>query len=340
MSNQAAWIPSAKSQLKVDSAPMPQPGPEEVVVKNAFIAINPVDWKIQDTGFVVKNYPNILGTDVAGEVVEVGSSIQRFKKGDRVLAHALGLADGKPEHGGFQLYTAVSEIVTAHIPSSLSFEKASVLPLSLSTAAAGLYQEGYLELPYPAKNAKSAGKSLLIWGGSSSVGSSAIQLAVASGVTVLTTASAKNQDYVKGLGAHHVFDHSSPAVVDHIVKSLKDSSDKFAGAYDAISEEATVKQCAQVVHDLGGGKIATVLPPPEGLPSDVQAVGVFATTVATKNKDVGNAIWRDFVPQALEDGHLQAKPDPLVIKGGLPKVQEGLDKLRKGVSAAKVVIEL
>jgi hypothetical protein len=55
---------------------------------------------------------------------------------------------------------------------------------------------------------------------------------------------------------------------------------------------------------------------------------------------VGTAVWHDFMPEALETGRFQAKPDPHVVKGGLSKVQEGMNMLRKGVSAKKVVIEI
>lgn len=86
-SNTAAWIESSKSNpLVVREAPYPTPSSDEVLIKNSAIAINPVDWKIQDYGMFLQNYPNILGTDVAGEVVEVGANVKDFKKGDRVMA--------------------------------------------------------------------------------------------------------------------------------------------------------------------------------------------------------------------------------------------------------------
>lgn len=83
--NKAAWIKAIHQPLTVDSAPYPTPGPGELVVKNAFVAVNPVDWKIQESGGFLTEYPWILGTDVAGEVVEVGARVTRFKKGDRVI---------------------------------------------------------------------------------------------------------------------------------------------------------------------------------------------------------------------------------------------------------------
>ena len=65
-----------------------------------------------------------------------------------------------------------------------------------------------------------------------------------------------------------------------------------------------------------------------------------ASTIATSQQEVGNAIWGQFVSKALEKGSLLARPDPVVLKGGLDKIQEGIDKLKQGVSAAKIVVEL
>jgi NADPH:quinone reductase-like Zn-dependent oxidoreductase len=186
--------------------------------------------------------------------------------------HALGRLTGDPKHGGFQLYTVAHEITVAPIPDSISYEKAVVLPLAISTAAAGLYQKGFLALPYPTINPKSTGKTILVWGGSSSVGSTAIQLAVGSGLSVYATASKKNLEYVKALGAKHVFDYSEATVVEDIVTSLKGS--EFVGSFDAISSPETLKAAADIVNQLGGGKIATVLSAASTeLPSGVTAVG-------------------------------------------------------------------
>jgi NADPH:quinone reductase-like Zn-dependent oxidoreductase len=168
---------------------------------------------------------------------------------------------GGPAYGGFQLYTVAKEITVAAIPESLPYEQAVVLPLSISTAAAGLYQKGFLEVPYPTIDPKPTGKTILT-----------IQFAVASGLTVVSTASKKNLEYVKALGAHHVFDYSSATVDQDIIATLKGST--FVGAFDAISLPESLKPTAEIVHQLGGGKIATVLgAPSEGLPSDVTTVG-------------------------------------------------------------------
>ncbi|KAF2086485.1 GroES-like protein [Saccharata proteae CBS 121410] len=335
MTNQAAYIPEKKGQLKVDDAPVGKPGKGEVLIKNSALAVNPVDWKIQDYGLFLQKYPNILGEDVAGTIEEVGEGVTRLQKGQRVIAHCDALGNGETSHAGFQLYTVATEILVSPIPDSLSFEQAVVLPLAISTAAAGLFQKNHLALPYPTLSAKPTGKTLLIWGGSSSVGLTAVQLAHAAGVKTVVTASKKNHDLVKQMGADVVVDYSSPNVTEEILAALKDG--EFAGVYDAISEPGTVKQCADIVDKLGGGKIALTLPPPENLPESVKPCGVFAITVATSDAEVGDAVWRKFVPEALSKGTLQAKPDPLVVGHGLDKAQEAMNKQKDGVSAKKVV---
>jgi NADPH:quinone reductase-like Zn-dependent oxidoreductase len=84
--NQAAWLIKADTPLEVGDAPFPSAKAGELVVKNAAVAINPLDCHMQDSGVFVQQWPTVFGCDVAGEVHEVGPDVQRFKKGDRVIA--------------------------------------------------------------------------------------------------------------------------------------------------------------------------------------------------------------------------------------------------------------
>ncbi|OCK79131.1 GroES-like protein [Lepidopterella palustris CBS 459.81] len=338
--NQAAWITEARSRpLKVDAAPDAKAGPGEVVVKNAAIAINPVDWKIQEWGIFVQKYPNVLGEDIAGEIVEVGSGVSHLKKGDRAIAHCIGLMTNDPKNGAFQLYTVCDALTVSPIPSTLSFERGAVLPLAISTAAVGLFAKDRLALPFPTTGAsKPTGKSVLIWGGSSSVGATAIQLAVAAGVEVVTIASKHNLDFVKSVGANHAFDYRSSSVVDDIVAAVKGTD--FAGVYDAIGSADAIKLWSQVIQKVGAGTFACTMPEPEGIPEGIKGGGITALTINNKDKDIGQAIWGKFIPEALANGSFQAKPDPQVITGGLSKIQEACDVLKKGISAGKVVVKV
>ncbi|KAL8933021.1 MAG: hypothetical protein Q9216_006559 [Gyalolechia sp. 2 TL-2023] len=337
-SNSAAWVVGEKVKpLEVKTAPYTLPGDNEILVKNAAVAVNPVDWVLQELAIMPLKYPTILGSDVAGEVVEVGKSVTKFKKGDRVLGLANWYASHHDSEAGFQLYIILQPFFTSAIPDDLSFDRACVVPLCLATAAAGLYQDDSLHLQHPTLDPQPMNKSLLIWGGASSVGSNAIQLAAASGYEVLTTSSAKNLEYVKKLGASHVFDYNEPNVIDDIVAAL-DAKGSDVGIFDAVSANGAVEACLEISsraqNDLF---VSTVRPPPKDLPSGIQAKMVYATVEDTS---AAKAIFENFLPQALADGKFVAAPDPYVVGRGLEHVQTGMDALKGGVSAKKVVITL
>lgn len=221
----------------------------------------------------------------------------------------------------------------------MSFEQGTVLPLGISTAAAGLYQKDYLGLQLPSVNAKPTGKTILVWGGASSVGSCAIQLLVHSGYEVFTTASKHNHDYCSQLGAKKVFDYNDNAVVSQIVEAMKGK--QVAGIYDSISLPPTIKACCEIASqaDIEKKFIASTLPGSnEQATAGVECKPVFAITIL--HNEVGPAVYEDFLPKALEKGEFKAKPDPQVIGSGLDKCQAGMDKSQAGVSAGKVVITL
>lgn len=337
-SNSAAWLAGEKVRpLEVKTAPYTSPGENEILVKNAAVAVNPVDCKLQELAIFPLQYPIILGSDVAGEVVEVGKSVTSFKKGDRVLGLANWHASQKNSEAGFQLYSILQPVFTSSIPDDLSFDRASVIPLCLATAAAGLYQDHSLHLQYPSLSPQPTSKTLLIWGGASCVGSNAIQLAIASGYEVITTASAKNFEYVKKLGASQVFDYNKANVIDDVVATL--DAKVTVGIFDAVSANGAIEACLEVSSKARNGLlVSTVRPLLQATPSGVQAI--FVQAAAIKDTNVGKAIFVDFLPQALASEKYVAAPDPHVVGKGLEHVQAGFDALAGGVSAEKVVISL
>ena len=273
MKNQAAWIPAAKARLEVKEAPTPQPEPHEVIVRNYAVAINPVDVVMQDMDRLIKAYPSVLGSDSAGEIVAVGADVTSCAVGDRVVATCDVIETGKPSNGAFQLYSATRATMVGKIPSHVSYTEASVLGMAMNTAAAGLYQKDNMGLPYPQVRRKSVGKSFLVWSGSSSVGSCAVQLAVASGYDVATTASTHNLDHCRSLGAKWVFDHSSSTVVEDIASALKGT--EFGGALDAVSKPDSLQKCGDIITQLGGYQfLESILPArfprPETLPEHIK----------------------------------------------------------------------
>ncbi|KAK3678416.1 hypothetical protein LTR78_001713 [Recurvomyces mirabilis] len=338
-SNQAAWLDGKEQKLRVASADMPKAEADDIVIKVFATAINPVDWKIQDSGYFVQTWPMIIGEDAAGEVVEVGSSVQRFKKGDRVTGHNISLASGQAADGAFQLYSRIKAAKAAHLPSNVSYASGSVLPLALDTAAVGLYSplEGDkgMGLPMPSLSPKPSGKTIVVWGGSSSVGALVIQLAVASGVKVVAVASSQNFDFCKKCGASEVYDYKKDSIVDDVVNGVKSVGGDFVGVYDAISlQDQSYDKVLPICEKLGGGVVPVVLGGPEKKPANVKTAQVFGINELT------HSIWENYVTSALEAGKLQCLPEPMIVGKGLGSVQAGFDANKKGVSAKKVVIEL
>jgi NADPH:quinone reductase-like Zn-dependent oxidoreductase len=337
--NKAAWIPAARAHpMEVGPAEYPKVGDGEVIVKAAAIAINPADWFIQTMGdqlFSFLKYPFCSGNDVAGTIVEVGNGVNNFKPGDRVFGVALGF---DAREGAFQEYVVLKAKVTAHIPTHLGFEQASVLPLGICTAAVGLYQKEMLGLDYPTLNPKPKGETLLIWAGASSVGTNAIQLAVASGYEVFTTASPKNFDYCKMLGASKVFDYHAANVAAELIEAFEGKT--CAGAF-AIQRGSELV-CYEVVAKVAGTKfVASAVPVvPDKVPEGVTAKFISASKGAGPT-EVGEMIWTKFLPAALEENKFKCLPEPLVVGQGLEKLQEAVDKGKmRGVSARKLVVTL
>ena len=238
-SNAAAWILAAKaSPLEVKEAPYPAPGPKDIVVQSAAVALNPLDYKIQDYNPVLIQpiqYPTILGCDLAGTIVAVGSEVATRKVGERVIAHCIGYAIGQPAGSAFQHFVALPEYFAVPLPDAVSFEAASVLPLACDSAMAGLFVADHLGLSAAGLGAHDSappapGSALLVWGGSSSVGCSAIQMARAAGYEVYTTASARNHALCESLGATKTFDHADANVEEAMVATLKGKT--VVGAFD------------------------------------------------------------------------------------------------------------
>lgn len=335
--NHAAYLKEKGAQLEVAEAPYTEPGEGQVLVKTAAIAINPIDWKVQALGFAVKTWPAIIGCDISGPVESVGPGVLGFSQGDRVFGHCLGLGAGDYAHSAFQEYVLLDVPVLAKIPENISFEEAAGLPLGINTASAGLFEEDKLGLVTPPSRA-GAGKALLVWGGSSSVGTCAIQLAAAAGYEVFAMASRRNHDLCTQLGASQVFDYNDGSLVENVVSAL--NGKEVVGAYDTISIESTVKACCEIIDRSGGRKmLVTTLAASAGaaLPG-FEVKSVFANTVAYNG--IGAKVWGNFLPTALKDGSFKPGLEPVSAGKGLGAIETALGLNKKGVSGKKVVVSI
>ncbi|CZR56294.1 related to oxidoreductase [Phialocephala subalpina] len=345
--NKAAYLITNGQPLEVKEAPYTSPSPSQIVIKSHAVAINPVDWATQAMGHIIFPWiklPTVIGSDVAGEVVELGTGVQKFNIGDRIVGQCLAFLHNNAAEGAFQEYVVLEESVTCKIPDSLSYENAAVLPLGLSTASCGLFQKDFLALDFPTLEPKPNGKWLLIWGGSTSVGCNAVQLATLAGYSVVSTSSPKNFELVKKLGAREVFDHNSPTAVEDIVKFLEGK--EIVGAF-AIGGPKTERNgfgagenCLEIVKRSEGVKFVAMAMhgPAELAPEGVKAA--FVTGGEFKSNEVGRMIYGEFLPKALAEGKYVCAPEALVVGKGLEKIEEAFAVQKKGVSAKKIVVSL
>jgi NADPH:quinone reductase-like Zn-dependent oxidoreductase len=189
-----------KNQGRLAEVPDPEPGIHDVLVKVHASSINLLDSKISKGEFKLilpYRFPLIMGNDVAGVVVRVGSGVRTFKPGDEVYARP---PDARI--GGFAELIAIKESALALKPNNTGMEQAAALPLVALTAWQVLVETARVK----------KGQKVFIQAGSGGVGSIAIQLAKHLGAFVATTTSTPNVEWVKALGADVVIDYTQQNV--------------------------------------------------------------------------------------------------------------------------------
>lgn len=175
--------------------PLPTIGDDEVLVKVMAAAVNPLELLIMSGSVkLIQNYkmPLTLGNECAGVVEKVGRKVRRFKAGDRVYAR-LPLA----KIGAFAEYVAITQTALAKMPAGYEYDVAAAIPLTGLTAYQGLVEELSAQ----------AGETLLIPGGSGSLGQMAVPIAKALGLHVIVTGNARAKERTLALGADEYLDY-------------------------------------------------------------------------------------------------------------------------------------
>ncbi|KAK4101426.1 GroES-like protein [Parathielavia hyrcaniae] len=357
--NLAAVLPSAGSDLVIQERAIPSPGPDEVLIRNHAIAVNPIDWKRQVLGLFIASYPTILGSDVSGVVEAVGFAVSSFKKGDRVLACAPVTVTGNPDHAAFQTYTVMPTSTVAKIPDALDFTQAATLPTSVGAATIALFDIFDLPLPPLATSTSNSTSTttpappvgILVWSGASSVGKTTIQLARLAGLQVFASASPRHHAGLRALGAAEVVDYRPPSAVNDLVAAAERAgSVEIRYAVDPISSDETLPLVLDVLSRVnnkrtGNGNGTTKLahlgrwPERVALPEGIEAVFVRGTAIWTERRDSAAGVFNELLSAWLEAG--EVVPQTVrVVEGGLGGLQTALNRLKKGVSGEKLVVEL
>lgn len=342
-----ALVTTGDGKVTVKEIPVPKPSEGEVLVKIHYAAQNPTDWK--SSGFA-KEAGRLVGCDFAGTVAESPDS--KWRPGTRVAGWVHGCLP-KPPRGVFAEYAIAESTLVFPIPESVSFQDAAVVPLAFATAVQALFQR--LQLPEPSKPAKSA-FPILINGGTSSVGKYAVQLAKMAGLFVIATASKRNHELLKQLGADATIDYNDADWVDQVKKV---SHENLEYAFDCISEKETTPVVAQCMSPTKGGHLMCILPRkttelPEELQSKVRVESTIAYTVFGRPIKYGEfdnhggetpadkAFWEKYLallPEYLESGRV--KPNKVKEFGGLEDIPKGFELHAQGkVSAEKLVYKI
>ncbi|ANC29898.1 NADP-dependent oxidoreductase [Isoptericola dokdonensis] len=236
----AFLVDEYKQPVHEAEVPEPAAGDHDVVVRVAAAGVNQLDERIREGAFksiLPYRTPLVLGHDVAGTVVAVGADVRDFSPGDRVFARPR-------DHriGTFAERIAVDESDLALAPESIDLVEAASLPLVALTAWQALVDFGDVR----------PGQNVLVHAGSGGVGSIAIQLAKHLGAHVATTASAKNADFVRELGADLVIDHRT-----------QDFEQELSG-YDVVLDSLGGENLARSLRILRtGGKAIGIAGPPD-----------------------------------------------------------------------------
>jgi NADPH:quinone reductase-like Zn-dependent oxidoreductase len=225
--------------LKYEDAPCPAAGPGQLLIRVHAAGVNPVDWKVRE-GHLKEwiNYamPYTPGWDVSGVVDAAGAGATRFKKGDEVFSFP-----DHPHDGAYAEYMVVKETELAPKPKTLDHVQAAAVPIASLTAWQALFDMGGLR----------AKQKVLIHGATGGVGGFAVQFAKWKGAHVIGTASARNQDFLRELGADETIDYATERF-EETARDVDMVFDTIGGETQARSWQALRK---------GGILVSTVGPP-------------------------------------------------------------------------------
>ncbi|GAB1202815.1 hypothetical protein APSETT445_001437 [Aspergillus pseudonomiae] len=312
-------------KLVRESIPVPSPGPGQVLIKVSHVAQNPTDVQSFDSNAFGDG--TVLGCDFVGEVVQVGAGVTRLTKGDIVAALIWG---GETKGlGAYSKYCLADQRIAFKVPTTLSREYASTVPLAAATAWLALFSPDCLNLD----RAKAQGKSVLVWGGSTSVGLYSIQIASLYGFDVITTCSPHNAELVRSYGAKYAFDYKDEEVAEEIRKAAPN----IYHVFDTVGDRGSSLTASRV---FGGrqGSICTVRPGKANTEGVSEKAHVTDVLASEKDHELASELFEKLGPW-LEEGTI--KPNVIKVLSGLDAVSDGFQRYRDGkISAYKIVYQI
>lgn len=325
-SMQALQITEANGSFKLIQQVIPQAGIGQVLVKVAATGINPLDLKIRagQAAHAKQPFPAVLGIDMAGEVVATGSDISQFVKGDKVYGMTGGVAG---QQGSLAQYQLVDADLLAKAPSNISSRQAAAMPLVVITAWEGLIHRARV----------AAGHKVLVQGGAGGVGHVAVQLAKAFGAEVYATASAKDADYIRSLGAVFI-DYQHTAVEQYLAEHTDNKG--FDIVYNTMGA-ASLDQAFQSVKTYTGHVVSSLgwgthsIAPLSFRAASYSGVFTLLPLLTGQHRAQHGEILRQ-ASQLTEQGLLTIRLDPQEFDFG--SIEQAYEKVAKACNNGKVVV--
>ncbi|KAJ3807217.1 MAG: GroES-like protein [Lentinula lateritia] len=332
----ALQLEKAKGSFVISTVPILKPGPGQLSVKVITAALNPADWKLQTLGVFIQKYPAVLGTDIAGDVEDVGEGVEGFSKGDKVFGQGFLVN----EMGGFQQYILIPADIVGKIPSNIDYAQAATIPLGFTSAAVGLLREqpgGAGLNPNFDLKVNLSGQSAIVVGGSTSVGQYAIQLLRLLGYnTIIAYASARHADYLKSIGATDVIDRAEVPADDLAEAAKKIANAPIKIAFNAVGDKDSRTACIDAIVE--GGQVADVNPQSKDVdPGNGKRIfPIFGGSHHPPHKDFNRILWKTLPKLVQEEKIVPNRVEKL--PNGLAGIDEGLQRLKAGkVSGVKLV---
>ncbi|MCJ1261271.1 hypothetical protein MMC22_001135 [Lobaria immixta] len=338
--------------LKItENVKLPHIPPDRMMVRVIAVALNPCDYKMP------YRFPStgvINGTDFAGVVVAIGpnvAEIPSFKIGDSVFGAVYGANPIDPESGSFAQYIRADPEFTFHKPDYMSWQVAASIGASgIATLGLALFRN--LGLPGTPDEPAEESEQVLVYAGSTSVGTMAIQLLRLCGHTPITTCSPKNFDLVKSYGAEAVFDYRSPTCAQDIKSYTRNT---LQHVLDPLTEAKTQKLCYECIGRAGGKYVALEMwqeknhTRPTVEIEFVMGSAIIGDRIALdqgygseadpEKRKFGIKYYRD-VQKLIDNGTLIAHPSK-IIPGAWQGVLDGIEILKsRTISAQKLVVFL
>ncbi|GCE21546.1 hypothetical protein KDK_53460 [Dictyobacter kobayashii] len=297
--------------LTYQETPRPVPGPGQVLLRVHAAEINPLDLKMR-SGAVKTIHPawpeDILGFGLSGVIEAVGRGVDARRIGEAVYG-----TDSPFVRRGYAEYVVAPASFFQPKPANLTFVQAAAIPVGVGTAHNALFKMANLQ----------AGQSILIHGGSGTVGGFAIQLARRAGAHVVATASTARLDYVRSLGADEVIDYQAQRFDEQLAN--------LDVVLDTIGGETRERSWPLLRR---GGVLVTLVPP---LPDPASAARYGVRAVMNQNANDESQFLRQ-VTDLLEQGELQLPEIGRVLP--LSQAQQAHSLLEQGQLKGRIILEI